>query len=210
MGVCNRGIPKRDNYKGSELGRLWIWRSIPCWGQRGEGMWYVIQTQTGGEEKLVNLIDKMVPKEQYEECFCMNRECVRKTDKGYEIFLRPLFPAYIFVVTNDPRRLFFELKRIPRLTKLLGDEKNTFFSVSGEEEEFLKNVQNEDHIVRRSLVEVDCEGTIVKADGAVGVYLRNIIRQRLRKRYVCVEQEFLGEKRKIYLGIKLKEDREVG
>ena len=50
---------------------------------------------------------------------------------------------------------------------------------------------------------------IVKADGAVGVYLRHIVRQRLRKRYVCVEQEFLGEKRKIYLGIKLREDREV-
>lgn len=172
-------------------------------------MWYVIQTQTGGEEKLVDLIEKMIPKEQYEECFCMNRECVRKTEKGYEIFLRPLFPAYIFVVTNNPGRLFFELKRVPRLTKLLSNEEDTFFSVSSEEEEFLKNVQNEEHIVRRSLVEVDDEGTIIKADGAVGVYLRNIVRQRLRKRYVCVEQEFLGEKRKIYLGIKLEEDREV-
>lgn len=104
-------------------------------------MWYVIQTQTGDEEKLVKLIEKMIPKEQYEECFCMNRECVRKTEKGYEIFLRPLFPAYIFVVTDDPGRLFFELKRIPRLTKLLGDTKDTFFSVSREEEIFLKNVQ---------------------------------------------------------------------
>lgn len=172
-------------------------------------MWYVIQTQTGGEEKLVNLIKKMIPKEQYEECFCMNRECARKTEDGYEIFLRPLFPAYIFVATNHPGELFFELKRIPRLSKLLCDEKNTFFSVSGEEERFLRNVENEEHIVRRSLVEVDGEGRIVKADGAVGVYLKNIVRQRLRKRYVCIEQEFLGEKRKIYLGIKLKEDREV-
>lgn len=172
-------------------------------------MWYVIQTQTGGEEKLVELIEKMIPKEQYEECFCMSRECVRKTEKGYETFLRPLFPAYIFVVTDDPEGLFFELKRIPRLTKLLGDTADTFFSVSREEEEFLKNVQNQNHIVQRSLVEVDTEGTIIKADGAVGVYLKHVVRQRLRKRYVCVEQEFLGEKRKIYLGIKLKEDREA-
>ena len=63
--------------------------------------------------------------------------------------------------------------------------------------------------MRRSLVQVDQEGTIVKAEGAVGVYLKNIVRQRLRKRYVCVEQEFLGEKRKIYLGIKLESDKEV-
>ncbi len=173
-------------------------------------MWYVIQTQTGGECKLVELIEKMIPKKYYDECFCMNRECVRKIGNEYEIFLRPLFPAYIFVVTKEPKKLFFELKRVPRLTKLLNDQEDTFFSVSKEEELFLKNVQDEDHVVKRSLVEVDGEGTIVNAEGAVGVYLRHVVRQRLRKRYVCVEQEFLGEKRKIYLGIKLKEDREVG
>ncbi|MXP76843.1 hypothetical protein GN277_16050 [Lachnospiraceae bacterium WCA-9-b2] len=169
-------------------------------------MWYVIQTQTGGEEKLVELIEKMIPKEHYDECFCMNRECVRKMEKGYEIFLRPLFPAYIFVVTENPEKLFFELKRVPKLTKLLSDQEDTFFSVSEDEETFLKNVQNENHVVQRSLVEVDDKGTIIKANGAVGVYMNRIVRQRLRKRYVCVEQEFMGEKRKIYLGIKLEEE----
>ena len=172
-------------------------------------MWYVIQTQTGGEEKLVELIEQMIPKEHYEECFCMNRECVKKTENGYQILKRPLFPAYIFVVTDHPERLFIELKRVPKLTKLLSDQEDTFYNVSEEEEIFLKNVQNEEHVVRRSLVQVDQEGTIVKAEGAVGVYLKNIVRQRLRKRYVCVEQEFLGEKRKIYLGIKLESDKEV-
>ena len=172
-------------------------------------MWYVIQTQTGGEEKLVELIEKMIPKEHYEECFCMNRECVKKTENGYQILKRPLFPAYIFVVTDHPERLFIELKRVPKLTKLLSDQEDTFYNVSEEEEILLKNVQNEEHVVRRSLVQVDQEGTIVKAEGAVGVYLKNIVRQRLRKRYVCVEQEFLGEKRKIYLGIKLESDKEV-
>ncbi len=169
-------------------------------------MWYVIQTQTGGEEKLVELIEKMIPKEYYDECFCMNRECVRKMEKGYEIFLRPLFPAYIFVVTDNPEKLFFELKRVPKLTKLLSDQEETFFCVSEDEETFLKNVQNENHVVQRSLVEVDDKGTIIKANGAVGVYMNRIVRQRLRKRYVCVEQEFMGEKRKIYLGIKLEEE----
>ena len=172
-------------------------------------MWYVIQTRTGDEEKLVGLIEKMISKKHYKECFCMNRECARKTEKGYETFLRPLFPAYIFVVTDHPKRLFLQLKRVPRLTRLLSDQEDSFFSVSEEEQIFLENVQNEEHIVRRSLVEVDEEGTIVRADGAVGVYLRNIVRQRLRKRYVCVEKEFLGEKRRIYLGIKLEEDKEV-
>ena len=169
-------------------------------------MWYVIQTRTGDEEKLVGLIEKMISKKHYKECFCMNRECARKTEKGYETFLRPLFPAYIFVVTDSPRQMYLELKRVPKLTKLLSDQEDTFFSVSEDEETFLKNVQNENHVVQRSLVEVDDKGTIIKANGAVGVYMNRIVRQRLRKRYVCVEQEFMGEKRKIYLGIKLEEE----
>ena len=168
-------------------------------------MWYVIQTQTGGEEKLVELIEKMIPKEHYDECFCMNRECVRKMEKGYEIFLRPLFPAYIFVVTDHPKRLFLQLKRVPRLTRLLSDQEDSFFSVSEEEQIFL---ENEEHIVQRSLVEVDDEGMIVKAYGPVGRYRNAIVRQRLRKRYVCIEQDFWGKKRKIYLGIRLREDGE--
>ena len=171
-------------------------------------MWYVIQTQTGGEEELVGLIGKIISKEYYEECFCMNRECVRKTEKGQEIFLRPLFPAYIFVVTDHPKRLFLELKRVPRFTKLLSDHEDSFYSVSEEEQIFLENVQNEEHIVQRSLVEVDDEGMIVKAYGPVGRYRNAIVRQRLRKRYVCIEQDFWGKKRKIYLGIRLREDGE--
>ena len=85
---------------------------------------------------------------------------------------------------------------------------DSFFSVSEEEQIFLENVQNEEHIVQRSLVEVDDEGMIVKAYGPVGRYRDAIVRQRLRKRYVCIEQDFWGKKRKIYLGIRLREDGE--
>ena len=115
-------------------------------------MWYVIQTQTGEEEKLVGLIEKMIPKEHYEECFCMNRECVRKTESGYEIFLRPMFPSYVFVETKDPKSLYFELKRVPKLAKLLSDQEDMFFSVTGEEERFLRNVQDAEDAVSESVL----------------------------------------------------------
>ena len=102
--------------------------------------------------------------------------------------------------------MFLELKRVPKLAKLLSDQQDSFFCVEKAEEIFLRRVQDEEHVVRRSLVEVDSEGKIVRADGPVGVYFDRIVKQRLRKRYVLIEQEFLGKKREVYLGIKRKED----
>ena len=55
-------------------------------------------------------------------------------------------------------------------------------------------------------MEVDAQGQIIRADGPVGVYFDRIVKQRLRKRYVWIEQELLGRKREVYLGIRLKED----
>ena len=170
-------------------------------------MWYVIQTRTGEEEELITMIKRIVPKGYYQECFSIRRERFRKVGGEYEIDLYPLFPAYVFVVTEDPERMFLELKRVPKLTKLLSDQQDSFFCVNEDEEKFLKNVQDKEHVVRRSLVEVDAQGQIIRADGPVGVYFDRIVKQRLRKRYVWIEQEFLGRKREVYLGIRLKEDR---
>ena len=122
--------------------------------------------------------------------------------------LTPLFPSYVFLKTNEPFDIFYELKKIPMLSKLLKDWENEFLKISEEEQTFLENLQsgNSDHIVQRSLVETDQDGRIVKASGAVGIYKDKIVKQRLRKRYVLIEQEFLGVTRKIKLSIKLKED----
>lgn len=171
-------------------------------------MWYVIQTRTGEEDDLITMIQRLVPKEYYGECFSIKRERFRRIGGGYGMDLYPLFPAYVFVVTENPERMFLELKRVPKLTKLLSDQQDSFFCVDEKEELFLESIQDEGHVVRRSLVEVDEEGQIVWADGPVGAYYDRIVKQRLRKRYVWIEQEFLGRKRKVYLGIRLREDGE--
>ena len=169
-------------------------------------MWYVIQTRTGEEEKLLMMIRQIVPRECYEECFYIQREQFRRMGGKYNLDLAPLFPSYVFVDTEEPERMFLELKRVPGLTKLLGDHQDSFFCVAKEEEKFLRSVQDKEHIVRQSLVEVDAQGQIIWAEGPVGMYFDKIVKQRLRKRYVWIEQKFLGKKREIYLGIRLEKD----
>ena len=170
-------------------------------------MWYVIQTTTGSEEALVCLIKKMISEDFYKECFYIKRECARKEGDGWQIHLAAMFPGYLFVDTDKPKEMYMELKKVPKLTKLLKEEGETFLAVSEEEQRFLEEIQDRQHVVRRSLVQLDADRKIISADGPVVRYLSHIVRQRIRKRYVLIERELLGEKRNILFGIRLEEDK---
>lgn len=170
-------------------------------------MWYVIQTITGGEELLIRLFKEMIPEEYYRECFYIKRESASKEDDGWHIREEVMFPGYFFVDTENPKEIYMSLKQIPKLTKLLREESETFLAVSEEEQQFLEEIQSAGHIVRRSLVRLDTDRKIIEADGPVGRYIDSIVRQRVRKRYVLIEKTLLGEKRKILFGIRLEEDK---
>lgn len=168
-----------------------------------EFMWHVIQTVTGQEELLAQLIREIIPDQFYVDCFPIKRECIRKAGDGWEIYETVMFPGYVFIDTECPNELYYCLKEIPKLTKMLKDEEELFLSVDEEEQEFLENIQSEGHIVRLSEVRLDAEKQIIAADGAVGRYMDCIVKQRIRKRYVLIRKKLLGKERKIILGIRL-------
>ncbi len=62
----------------------------------------------------------------------------------------------------------------------------------------------EQYLVRRSPVRVNGEGEILEAGGFLKDYMDRIVRKRLRKRSVIIEIPFLGEKRRIQVGIRVE------
>lgn len=110
----------------SEEGVIWL-RAIfscvmPLWGRyffvndRRDGeaytygrfaMWYVLQTTTGQEEKLVQMIQELVAPELYEDCFVAYYERVWRKQQQSVVHVERLFPGYVFVVTQNPEELFF-------------------------------------------------------------------------------------------------------
>ncbi len=62
----------------------------------------------------------------------------------------------------------------------------------------------EKYLVRRSPVRVNGEGEILEAGGFLKDYMDRIVRKRLRKRSVTIEIPFLGEKRRIQIGIRVE------
>lgn len=196
-GIFVRVDAKEDPGKTAE------WRSAPK--KETRNVWYVIQIQTGREEKVLEMIRTVIPREMYEECFYIRRECARKEGNIWRLQEAPLFPGYLFADTRDPQGLYVMLRQVPKLTKLLKEDQ-VFLGVSEEEQEFLEEIQSEGHVVKRSLVRLNEEKEIIWADGAVGRFFDHIVRQRIRKRYVLIEKELLGEKRKILFGIRTEED----
>lgn len=178
-------------------------------------MWYVIQTLTGKEQELADMIRQVMPRERkkYQCCFVLYQECACRSHGIHKFYTEPLFPSYVFVQTNTPDEFFLELKRVPRMAKLLGMD-GCFWCIHEDEETFLRDMLRESrgeakdkpYLIRPSLVHTDENGMIIRAEGILGKYMDKIVKQRLRKRSVIIEIPFCGKKRRIRLGIWLEGD----
>lgn len=169
-------------------------------------LWYVLQTRTGEEEKLVGLIHRIVPKDLYEECFVVYQEQLWRRQQQNFVHVKRAFPGYVFITSREPKALFFCLKQVPAMSKMMADDDFVFLSVERDESEFLEKLMNEDHVIRLSYMSTDGEGTILHVSGPLEVCVPQIMQCRFGKRYVLVKLKLLGEEKTVLLGIVLDED----
>lgn len=171
-------------------------------------MWYAIQTITGNEEQTAESIRKLVDGEIYDACFLLKREAVWRIQGACRVHVERLFPGYVFVSTENPKKVYRQLKQIFCYTKMLGKEGENFFPISAEEEEFLKTLLNgdEEYTVRLSFVEVDEQGNIIACGEPLQRYLNKIVKKRIRLRYVVIRVHLFGRDREILMGLRLEGD----
>ena len=97
-------------------------------------MWYVIQTTTGREEELTDVLKSMLPQTICEKSFFIRRETCWRLKGKHKIQQEVLFPGYVFVQTQAPETLFYQLKKVPKLSKLLSDGEEEFLPVREDEQ----------------------------------------------------------------------------
>lgn len=169
-------------------------------------MWYVLQTMTGDEEELVQMIRRLLPGRCYTDCFVPYYERIwRKQQKSY-VHVERLFPGYVFILTDTPGDVFMELKRVPAMSKLLADGNYHFLPLEEEEEEFFQKMLGETHIVRLSYVETNGKGKVCRVAGPLENYLTQVVRYQFKKRYAVIRLKLLGEEKTTVLGVILNED----
>lgn len=187
-------------------------------------MWYVIQTVTGKEEELLTFIRTILSKELYVDCFVIRAEWMKRLGGEWQVQVRPLFPGYVFIDTEMPEPLFIELKSVPRFSKLLGNGKAEFIPVEKVEKDFLKiltgnaarNRQPDDFkehdrwIVKRSLVEADSSGNVMKIEGPLNSFKSHIQQINYHKRYAVVKTNFFKREQTMLFGVRLNKDLMLG
>ena len=98
-------------------------------------MYYVIQVKTGKEQQAIDDIKKYKSQEADFDVFAPYRKELRKYKSVFKEVTVRCFPGYLFVETDDAKKLFFDLYWVPGFTKLLGREGLTYNFVPLDEDE---------------------------------------------------------------------------
>lgn len=167
-------------------------------------MWYVIQVYTGHEMEIAQKCRNRIIMED-EDVFVPLAERQTKIRGEWQVIKTKLFPGYVFVETERPRDLYMRLKEIKVMTRLLmtGEEITPLYR---EEEEYLRNLQDEAHVVRYSEGYLEGDRLIV-TDGALAGYEGKIKKLLRHKRLVVLEVPLLGRVVEVTLGLGVVEKR---
>ena len=164
--------------------------------------WYVVQVRTGKEEAIANKLQFHIDHDVLLECFipCCKRQ--KKFRGKWQIVEEVLFKGYIFVITDKIDDLYTQLKEIPDLTKLLGNDGEDIYPIYPQEALFLARFSTEDYIVdvSKGYIKGDTimiiEGPLVGLEG----YITKIDRH---KRIAYVDVNLLGQVSSVQVGLEI-------
>ena len=145
-----------------------------------------------------------------EACIIPLKEREKKFHGSWHLVTERVYPGYLFLKTEEAEQLFFQLKQIPKLTKLLGDAELTFDSLTDEEAAFVENLGGAEHVVQLSPVAVDKDGNVTVLGGDLRKYEDRIKKIDLHKRIAVVRTTIGETEKEIYLGIVLEGEKGTG
>ncbi|MCM1218368.1 MAG: antiterminator LoaP [Lachnospiraceae bacterium] len=112
-------------------------------------MWYVLQVMSGREADLQQLFSLYFDQELLQDCFCPTYEVSYKKNGTRKMVQRRLFPGYLFLVTEDIRKVEWQLKGIPDLTKILKVDRE-YIPLTEAEQTFMEQHLSREHVLPMS------------------------------------------------------------
>ena len=159
---------------------------------------FAIYTLTGNERMLKHLILCRLPDIDPADLFIPQKVVYSRIRGKWRKSIRDLFPSYIFLRSEDPEHVFFELKFVPKLSNLLHDGDYNFVPLSEPEKNFI------DLICSLSLTEFHPDGEspakLILPASLVSV----ISRQKLQEKDVFLPRKNPAEVLKVNNGPLLK------
>ena len=170
-------------------------------------MYYVVQVQTGKEDKTIDAIYRQLGDKEGFDVFSPYRIKVEKT-KGVEHQNKErCFPGYIFVETDEPYELFKNLYFTPEFTKMLGrfGLTNDFIPLNKDESRMIDILysKNSNRVTSTSDITITPGENIRVLDGPLYGVLANVKSVNLHKRLVVVTFPLCGREVEAKLAINI-------
>ena len=170
-------------------------------------MYYVIQVKTGKEQQAIEDIMKNKPDDASFDVFAPYRKSLRKYKGVMREVVERCFPGYVFVETNDVKRLFRQLYFTPGFQRILGREGITdnFVPLDQDESRMVDILYNKNNnrITEISNIQVK-EGEMIRVlDGPLAGLETQIKKVNLHKRTVTIEYKMCGRLVTSIIGINI-------
>ena len=176
--------------------------------------YYVLQVTPREEEKTETHIRKILPGDLYDQCFHPTRIMRKKFHGEWKEVREKLLPGYVFVTTEDAAAFFFQLKKIPLLTRLLGRDLEYFVRLSEKEEQWLDTLlgrsrkqpaETGNNEVGLSQIDIR-EGNEIRIISGPLKDMEGMVRKiNLHKMIAEVEVPFMNGETVIHLGVEMVE-----
>lgn len=164
-------------------------------------MWYVFQTMSGEEQMCLNLCSAILDKSNYREMFIPRHIVKKRYCKEWHDKLKVMFPGYVFMECDSENieQIYIQLWKVPQLTKMLKNA-DMVAPITKEEEEFLRSIMDDEHIVRYS------EGFIVGqrvciTEGALRDVSGHIKKVDRHRRIAYLDIDFFGRDTPVEVGL---------
>ncbi|EET60478.1 transcription termination/antitermination factor NusG [Marvinbryantia formatexigens DSM 14469] len=164
-------------------------------------VWYVMQVQTGMEERICAQCRRKISETVLEQCFIPRYEVKKHIQGVWKTQKQILFPGYVFVVTSDIQNLHEELKKVIGLTKLIGTGRE-IVPISENEKEFLLGFGGKEQVVQMSEGIITGSRVVIHSGPLKGKegYIRKIDRH---KRKAWLELPLLGGMQNVQVGLEI-------
>lgn len=165
--------------------------------------WYAVQVRTGKEQDTADLCRKIVDDDILWEAFIPRYERMKRYQREWHKEQLPMFPGYIFLVTERVEELFYRLKKVPELTKILGDGRE-FIPIKDEEKALLQQMGNEEHVTEMSVGYIAGERVVILSGPMMGMEgkIKKIDRH---KRMAVLEVGMFGRWVDVKVGVEIVE-----
>lgn len=168
-------------------------------------MWCVVHVRDGREGHTEDFVAGLLPKNLNARCFHLVRSRRKKYEGQWQTVHEDLFPGYVFIDTDQPDRVYMELKKTPK-HKLLFSDDEFVSTLDKHESDLMGRLADPNGRIGISRVRIGEDGKVHYLSGPLEQMGDMVRKVNLHKRIAEIEAEVMGRKRILYLGIDIEAD----